>query len=157
MKQHTYEAGVEWTGNDGEGTKAYKGYRRDHVIRVKGKPDILGSSDPLFRGDPSRHNPEDLLVASVSACHMLWYLHLCATNHVTVEAYSDVAQGVMQENKDGSGEFVQVTLRPTVVILDGDPALALRLHEEAHGLCFIARSVRFPVEIKAAIHQAGLP
>jgi organic hydroperoxide reductase OsmC/OhrA len=156
MKQHTYEAGVAWTGNDGEGTKTYKGYRRDHVIRVKGKPDIEGSSDPAFRGDPARHNPEDLLVASVSACHMLWYLHLCASNQVTVVAYSDAAEGVMQENKDGSGEFVQVTLRPTVVLAGGDPARALALHEEAHRLCFIARSVRFPVKVEAKIREVDL-
>jgi organic hydroperoxide reductase OsmC/OhrA len=148
MKQHTYEVRVDWTGNDGEGTKTYKGYRRDHIIACEGKPQIQGSSDPSFRGDRYRYNPEELLVASLSSCHMLWYLHLCSVNHVTVLDYRDSAFGVMEESDHGSGEFVRVTLRPTVKISAGvDQAKALALHSEAHSLCFIARSVRFPVDI----------
>ena len=148
MKQHTYEIRVDWTGNDGAGTKTYRSYRRDHTIAADGKPLIPGSSDPNFRGDASRYNPEELLVASLSSCHMLWYLHLCAVNQVTVLEYQDAASGVMQENEDGSGEFVQVTLRPRVKIADDDdPARAIALHEEAHRFCFVARSVNFPVEV----------
>lgn len=147
MKQHTYQVQVNWTGNDGEGTKTYKSYRRDHAIEVTDKPPIPGSSDPAFRGDATRYNPEELLVASLSSCHMLWYLHLCAVNHVTVVGYQDQASGAMQEDDDGSGSFVQVTLRPVVTIASGDPAQAGALHEEAHRFCFIARSVNFPVEI----------
>ncbi len=150
MKQHSYEVRVDWTGNDGEGTKTYRSYRRDHTIAAEGKPLIPGSSDPNFRGDASRYNPEELLVASLSSCHMLWYLHLCAVNHVTVIEYQDAASGVMQEGEDGSGEFVRVTLRPKVKIAagnDDDRARALALHEEAHRFCFIARSVKFPVEV----------
>ena len=154
MKQHSYEVRVDWTGNDGEGTKTYRSYRRDHTIAAEGKPLIPGSSDPNFRGDASRYNPEELLVASLSSCHMLWYLHLCAVNHVTVIEYQDAASGVMQEGEDGSGEFVRVTLRPKVKIAagnDDDRARALALHEEAHRFCFIARSVKFPVEVAPEI------
>jgi organic hydroperoxide reductase OsmC/OhrA len=155
MKQHNYEVQVEWTGNSGEGTKTYRGYRRDHTISVGGKPQILASSDPSFRGDPSRYNPEDLLVASLSACHMLSYLHLCAVNHVTVLGYRDEALGLMEENADGSAQFTRVTLRPTITISPGnDRAKALALHDDAHHLCFIARSVNFPVDIAPTITAA---
>ena len=152
MKEHTYEVRVNWTGNDGEGTKTYKGYRRDHVIEVKGKPPIPGSSDPNFRGDPARYNPEDLLVASLSTCHMLWYLHLCSAHHVTVLDYQDSALGTMRENADGSGKFVRVLLKPVVTIsAESDRTKALALHSEAHHLCFISRSVNFPVDIEPEI------
>lgn len=152
MKQHIYEVRVDWTGNDGQGTKTYTAYRRDHTIIATGKPEIPGSSDPTFRGDRSRYNPEELLVASLSACHMLWYLHLCAVNKITAVEYRDGASGVMQENNDGSGEFVRVTLRPVVVVSAGDDQeKALALHHQAHQLCFIARSVKFPVEMDAKI------
>ncbi len=152
MKQHIYEVRVDWTGNNGEGTKNYKAYRRDHKISVSGKPDIQGSSDPKFHGDPLRYNPEELLVASLSSCHMLWYLHLCAVNHVTVVDYRDSAVGMMEENEDGSGAFVRVELRPQVTILPGDdPIRAKALHGDAHRYCFIANSVKFPVEIAAVV------
>jgi organic hydroperoxide reductase OsmC/OhrA len=152
VKHHTYEVHVDWTGNDGQGTKTYKGYRRDHTIASQGKPPIPGSSDPSFRGDPSRHNPEELLVASLSACHMLWYLHLCSVNKVTVVDYQDAASGVMEEADDGSGKFVRVLLKPKVKISAGDDqAKAQALHSEAHHLCFIARSVNFSVEIEPEI------
>ena len=152
MKEHTYEVRVDWTGNDGQGTKTSRGYRRDHIIACKGKHPIQGSSDPSFRGDPSRYNPEDLLVASLSSCHMLWYLHLCSANQVTVVDYHDKAAGVMRENDDGSGEFVSVLLKPVVKIsADSNREKALALHGEAHHLCFIARSVNFPVENRPEI------
>jgi organic hydroperoxide reductase OsmC/OhrA len=155
MKQHSYEIQLQWTGNDGEGTKTYKGYRRDHIITSAGKPEIPGSSDPNFRGDRSRYNPEELLVASLSACHMLWYLHLCAVNHISVVDYRDAAFGVMRENADGSGEFVRVTMRPTVKVSAGDDrAKALALHHEAHHLCYIARSVNFDVDVAPQIEEA---
>ena len=154
MKRHHYDVRVTWTGDNGEGTKTYRGYRRDHTIACEGKPQIQGSSDPSFRGDRSRYNPEELLVASLSSCHMLWYLHLCSVNQVTVLDYRDSASGVMEESEDGSGEFVQVTLKPQVRVSAGDDrAKALSLHHEAHRLCFIARSVRFPVEIVPAIAE----
>jgi len=155
VRRHHYEVRVEWTGNDGAGTKTYRSYRRDHTIHVEGKPEILGSSDPAFRGDRSRHNPEDFLIASLSSCHMLAYLHLCATNNITVVEYSDCASGVMQETNDDGGQFVQVVLKPAVKISAGDDRdKALDLHHEAHRLCFIARSVNFPVEVAPEILES---
>jgi organic hydroperoxide reductase OsmC/OhrA len=152
MKQHNYEVRLEWSGNDGEGTKTYNSYHRDHTITCEGKPPIHGSSDPSFRGDRSRYNPEELLVASLSSCHMLWYLHLCSVNCITVLDYRDRASGEMQEHDDGSGEFVQVTLRPVAKVQAGDDrSRALALHDEAHRLCFIARSVRFSVTVAGRI------
>jgi organic hydroperoxide reductase OsmC/OhrA len=144
-----------WTGNDGAGTTNYKSYRRDHVYRIDGKPELPGSSDPNFRGDPSRYNPEELLVAALSSCHMLWYLHLCAVNNVNVLSYEDEASGLMQENADGSGQFVSVDLRPRVkVSADSDLAKATELHDQVHQLCFLARSVNFPVHAYPTIEVA---
>ena len=152
MKQHNYELQVAWTGNTGEGTKTYRSYSRNYTITAAGKPEILGSSDPSFRGDPSRYNPEDLLVASLSACHMLSYLHLCAVNHITVLDYRDAALGLMEENSVGSAQFTHVTLRPTVTIApDDDSDKAQALHAQAHHSCFIARSVNFPVDVAPTI------
>ncbi len=143
---HRYTASITWTGNRGTGTSAYTAYDRNHTISINGKPDILGSSDPAFRGDPARHNPEDSFVASLSACHMLWYLHLCAVNHVTVESYHDRAEGIMAEHKDGGGEFTEVILHPEVMVRDATMAAkAVTLHDDARKMCFLARSVNFPV------------
>lgn len=153
-KQHQYAVTTLWTGNDGAGTQSYRSYRRDHEITAGGKPAILGSSDPAFRGDRTRYNPEELLVASLSTCHMLWYLHLCADSGIVVLDYRDEASGTMQEEPDGGGVFVRVVLKPRVTIAPADKgdqgskrAKALALHERAHHLCFIARSVRFPVDV----------
>jgi organic hydroperoxide reductase OsmC/OhrA len=144
--EHAYAVRVEWTGNRGEGTSTYRAYDRAHAITAPGKPVLLGSSDPAFRGDPARYNPEELLVASLSACHMLWYLHLCADAGIVVTAYHDDASGTMVETPEGGGRFAEVVLRPTVTLRpEDDAALANALHERAHELCFIARSVNFPV------------
>jgi organic hydroperoxide reductase OsmC/OhrA len=152
VKDHRYKVSVTWTGNTGEGTKTYRGYRRDHIISATGKPDIPGSSDPAFRGDATRYNPEDLLVASASTCHMLWYLHLCAVNGITVLDYLDSAEGTMQEYENGSGKFVHATLRPKITITaDSDAEKARELHHEAHKLCFVANSLNFPIEVEAEI------
>ena len=147
MKTHTYSTIVRWTAPDGEGTTSYRSYARDHTVHAVGKPEIAASSDPAFRGNAARYNPEELLVASLSSCHMLWYLHLCSINGVTVVDYRDDASGAMEES-DGSAQFVSVELRPGVTIAAGDRARALALHEEAHRLCFIARSVNFPVSVQ---------
>jgi organic hydroperoxide reductase OsmC/OhrA len=145
-KQHRYRVDLKWTGNKGSGTGGYAAYERSHELRTGSKPMLPGSSDPGFRGDASRWNPEELLVASLSACHQLWYLHLCAVNHVIVTAYEDAAEGVMAEEADGAGQFVSVTLRPRVTITAGsDSAKAQSLHHEASEKCFIARSMNFPV------------
>ena len=158
MKQHTYQATIEWTGNDGTGTRTYKSYRRDYTAISPGKQTIPGSSDPSFRGDASRYNPEELLVASLSSCHMLWYLHLCSTNGISVLSYVDQARGSMQESSDGSGAFDSVVLRPKVSVAVGDDrAKAFALHAEAHRYCFIARSVNFPVLLEPEIAEALQP
>jgi len=149
--QHRYRVDVDWTGNLGTGTQSYRGYERSHEIRVSGKPALAGSSDAAFRGDASRHNPEDLLVAALSSCHMLAYLHLAATAKVVVTAYSDVAEGMMETDADG-GRFVEVVLRPTVTIsATSDAAKAEALHADAHHACFIASSVNFPVHCEPRI------
>jgi organic hydroperoxide reductase OsmC/OhrA len=145
-RTHHYEVEVEWTGDQGQGTASFRGYRRDHRIGSAGKPDIAGSSDPAFNGDASRWNPEELLVASISACHKLWYLHLCSVNDVVVTGYLDRCQGWMEERRDGSGLFTRVVLHPRVTIAPGsDAATAKELHHKAHEMCFIANSVNFPV------------
>ena len=149
--QHRYRVDVDWTGNLGSGTQSYRGYERSHEIRVPGKPVLAGSSDAAFRGDASRHNPEDLLVAALSSCHMLAYLHLAATAKVVVTAYSDAAEGMMETDADG-GRFVEVVLRPTVTIsATSDAMKAAALHADAHHACFIASSVNFPVHCEPRI------
>jgi organic hydroperoxide reductase OsmC/OhrA len=152
MREHRYRTTTVWTGNLGSGTADYRSYGRDHAVRVVGKPDILGSSDPAFRGDPTRHNPEDLFVASLSACHMLWYLHLAAVSGIVVAAYEDEAEGVMEEGPEG-GRFTGVTLRPHVRIVAGDPQKAGALHEQAHRYCFVANSVNCPVRCEPTIES----
>src|SRR5690349_7129107 len=118
-KTHTYSIQTIWTGNDGAGTASYRTYRRDHEMTASGKTtSIQGSSDPKFRGDPTRYNPEELLVSSLSSCHMLWVLHLSAEAGIVVVDYEDSAEGVMAENEDGSGQFTSVILTPIVTITD---------------------------------------
>ncbi len=138
---------MRWTGNRGTGTSDYRAYGRDHEITVAGKPvSIPGSSDPHFRGDAARYNPEELLVAALSACHMLSYLHQCAVNGIVVTAYEDLAVGAMTDR------FESVTLRPKVTITaESDAEKALALHDRAHHDCFIANSVNFPVGHEATI------
>jgi organic hydroperoxide reductase OsmC/OhrA len=146
-KRHTYSIRLDWTGNQGSGTSSYRAYSRSHDISAPGKPTIAGSSDPVFRGDPARWNPAELLVASLAACHQLWYLHLCADAGIVVEDYSDSASGVEIEQPDGAGQFESVTLRPHAKLAPGsDRETARRLHDEAASKCFIARSVSFRVE-----------
>ncbi|QMW03786.1 OsmC family protein [Spirosoma foliorum] len=145
-KQHTYALTIQWTGNKGEGTSTYRSYERSHTISVENKPDLLGSSDPSFRGDKTRYNPEELLVASLSSCHMLSYLHLCAVAGVVVLDYTDKATGTMAETPDGGGHFTEVTLYPLVVVAEESMvAKANELHHQANKLCFIANSCNFPV------------
>ena len=151
-KVHKYEVLVEWVGNCGSGTAEYTGYSRNHVISAGAKPLIQGSSDPGFRGDATRWSPEDLLVVALSACHKLFYLHLCADAGISVLAYKDTARGEMVEDSTSSGHFTRVVLRPQITIRQGDDlALAERLHHDAHAKCFIANSVNFPVSCEPVI------
>jgi organic hydroperoxide reductase OsmC/OhrA len=148
LTPHTYQTTVTWSAAGGPGTAGYRSYSRNHSIAAGAKPEIAASSDPAFRGDRERYNPEELLLASISSCHMLWYLHLCAVNGIVVREYRDRAVGRMVTQADGAGQFVRAELHPLVEIsAPSDPARALALHEEAHRLCFIARSVNFDIEV----------
>ena len=148
-KQHHYQLTVQWTGNNGTGTSGYRNYERSHSIIAENKVEILASSDPVFRGDKTKYNPEDLLVASISACHLLSYLHLCAVNGVIVVDYSDHATGTMEETADGGGHFNEITLHPVVTVTDASMIeRANGLHEGANKVCFIAASVNFPIHHK---------
>lgn len=152
-RQHNYSVTITWTGNRGTGTSGYKAYDRAHEIAVPGKPAMPGSSDPSFNGDPSRYNPEELLVAALSACHMLWYFHLCSVNRITVTNYVDRAEGTMIEDA-GGGRFTGVVLKPEIWLKPGaNLALARKLHHDAHAKCFIANSVNFPVTHEAMFHS----
>jgi organic hydroperoxide reductase OsmC/OhrA len=153
---HRYELTIRWTGNVGTGTSDYRGYGRDHEINGDGKPALLGSSDPAFRGDAARWNPEELLVAVLSQCHMLWYLHLCADGGVVVTGYTDTPVGTMtMDATGGGGQFTDVILRPAVTV--ADPSMtdkAMALHDEVSAVCFIARSVNFPVRHEPTVRAA---
>lgn len=143
---HNYKLTVKWTGNKGTGTSNYKEFERSHSILIDNKIEILGSSDPAFRGDKTKHNPEDLLVASLSSCHMLWYLHLCMEAGVIVTDYIDNATGIMIETSNGGGRFTEVTLNPIVTVTEiSMTEKANEQHKKANELCFIANSVNFPV------------
>jgi organic hydroperoxide reductase OsmC/OhrA len=147
---HNYKLTLKWTGNKGSGTSGYRAYDRNHEILIEGKTTLLGSADPTFHGDKTVHNPEDLLLASLSSCHMMSYLHVCVKAGIVVTDYIDNATGVMVVNADGSGRFIEVTLNPIVTITDESLlAKANELHQEANQLCFIANSVNFPVRHRA--------
>lgn len=151
---HEYTAQIEWTGNRGQGTRTYKHYDRNWSVMTSGKPPIACSNDPLLGGDPTLHNPEDLLLASLSACHMLWYLHYASVAGIVVLGYSDTPIGVGESMPDGAGRFVNATLRPHITLAPGaDTAAADALHGDIHKVCFIARSVSFPVRCAATYSE----
>ncbi|WP_422389886.1 OsmC family protein [Arthrobacter sp. N1] len=146
LQEHRYSARLRWTGNLGPGTTGYRTYSRDHQVEVDGPGLLLGTADPTFHGSRDRWNPEQLLLTAVAQCHMLSYLHVAVKAGVVVTAYSDTPEGTMRLNRDGSGEFTAIILRPHVELADADHTpLADTLHAEANRLCFIARSVSFPV------------
>ena len=152
--EHHYKVRITWTGNRGTGTSGYREYDRSHVISAEGKHDIAASADPVFLGDPTLWNPEELLLASVSACHKLWYLHFCAVSGVVVSEYVDEPEGTMKLARGGAGHFSEVVLRPVVTVSKGDLETARELHEDAHEHCFIANSVKFPVRVEPEIRSA---
>jgi organic hydroperoxide reductase OsmC/OhrA len=154
--EHSYVISVEWTGNLGEGTASYRSYSRDHRVHAEGKPPLLASSDPRFRGDAQRYNPEELLVAALSGCHMLWYLHLCADEGIRVVSYMDHAEGCMAVHDEG-GQFLEAVLRPQVIVADPSMVLAATaLHERANRACYIASSVSFRVRHEPVVSPAEL-
>jgi organic hydroperoxide reductase OsmC/OhrA len=151
--QHSYEVAVEWQGNRGTGTSDYKSYGREVLLTAEGKPDIAGSADRAFRGNVERWNPEDMLLAALSQCHLLSYLHAAASHGIVVTAYTDSASAIMEQTADGGGHFVSATLRPVVTISAGDPELAQSLHAQASAQCFIAASVNFPVRHEPTVRS----
>lgn len=155
---HGYTVNVDWTGAGEAGTESYTSYSRDHVVQVADRPPVLGSSDPAFRGDPSRYSPEELFVASLSQCHMLWFLHMAARAGVVVVGYTDRATGTMRVESAGAGQFVEVVLHPGITV-DGrvSEELVARLHRQAHDHCFISRSVNFPVRHAPLATQMRTP
>jgi organic hydroperoxide reductase OsmC/OhrA len=147
IDEHRYSLTVQWTGNLGDGTSSYRSYSRDHDVLIPGLPVLKGSADPTFHGDRKRYNPEQLLLAALAQCHMLSYLHVAVKHGLVVTDYRDEASGLMRLNRDGSGQFERVVLHPHVTVADaGQVDLAAGLHHEANQVCFIARSVNFPVE-----------
>ena len=155
-RRHSYETLTTWTGARGQGTIDYRSYDRTYETAAAGRPAIAGSSDPAFRGDADRWNPEQLLVAALSQCHLLSYLHRCALGGVVVTAYEDTAEGSMAETPDGGGHFEEVVLRPVVTVAEpGMVDRAQELHHEAAALCFIAASVNFPVRHEPRAVVAG--
>lgn len=156
MKSHNYQAVIIWTGNTGQGTAGYKQYERSHNVMINGKATIEASSDPSFRGDPNKHNPEELFLASLSSCHMLWFLHLCSVDEILVTAYTDHAEGIMTEDKNGSGRFTEVTLNPEVTVAEERMLEKLdSIHHKANKMCFIANSCNFPVRHSSSSKLAG--
>ena len=148
MSEHTYEVTVSWTGNRGPGTTGLRDYDRDHTVTADGPPVIEGTADPGFLGDPTRWNPEQLFTASISQCHMLWYLGLCARAAVVVHEYTDEAEGTMVSGPDHRARFSEVVLRPHIVVDAAEQVeTAVALHEKAHEMCFIAQSVNFEVKV----------
>ncbi|RLK47567.1 OsmC family protein [Microbacterium telephonicum] len=154
--EHHYALRSEWTGNRGTGTSGYRDYDRSVTLSVAGKPDVAASSDKPFRGDPSKWNPEDLLLASLSECHLLSYLHACVTAGVVVVSYEDDATGTMVEDGRGGGAFREVVLRPRVVVAESSMVdAATAAHRQAREWCFIANSVNFPVRHEPQITVAA--
>lgn len=152
-REHDYQVTVEWTGNKGQGTENYKAYDRQFKVVADAKAEIAGSADPAFLGDASRWNPEEMLLASASACHKLWYLHLCAEAGISVQSYYDRAEGTMLEAR--RGRFTRIVLKPQITLRAGDDiTLAAALHEKAHEQCFIANSLNFPVLCEPTIKHA---
>lgn len=146
-KHHRYKIAVQWTGNQGSGTSGYKEYERSHRISAENKVVIEGSSDPAFRGDRTKYNPEEMLLSSLSSCHMLWYLHFCSEAGIIVTEYTDEATGIMEETANGSGHFTEATLHPKVIVAEESMVeKAEQLHHKANEFCFIANSVNFPVK-----------
>lgn len=143
---HAYSTHLVWDGNRGEGTATYAGYGRQYRVLVAGKPPLAGTADPAFRGEADTHNPEDLFLAAISACHMLSYLALCARRRVCVLAYEDEARATMVTDARGGGRFTEVVLRPRVTLRDAAQLdVATRLHDAAHERCFIANSCSVPI------------
>ncbi len=153
-KEHDFNAKIRWTGNQGKGTSHYKAYTRDWSLETAGKPAIACSNDPMLGGNPSLYNPEDMLIAALSSCHMLWFLHLASDGGLTVHSYEDTPIGTGESLPDGTGRFIRALLQPRIGLApNSDTAVADAVHARIHNHCFIARSVNFPIEITASYFE----
>ncbi len=153
---HQYVTDLDWTAATSEGTLSYESFSRQHTIRIAGKPDLVCTSDPSFRGDVTKHNPEDLLLSAISGCHMLTYLALCARKRIVVLSYKDRATGTMAVEANGAGRFTEVVLHPEVVVAEASMIeIARTLHDPAHKYCFIANSVNFTVTHEPEVRVTG--
>ena len=153
--QHNYKLGVKWTGNQGTETFNHKDFERSYTIQIENKADIFGSSDPEFRGDKTKHNPEELLLASVSSCHMLWYLYLCYEAQIMVINYVDNATAILEETENGNGKFSSITLNPIITVTEESMVeQATELHKKANEFCFVANSLNLKVDHQPIINVA---
>ncbi len=144
--KHLFKAALNWSKDNGKSIR----YTKNHTISFEGKEALTISAAKAFKGDPSLHNPEDLLLSSLMSCHMMSYLYICAQHQIEVIDYQDQAIATLETNENGSGRFIEVRLNPQVTISNGEQiALANTLHHQAHQLCFIANSCNFPI-----LHQA---
>lgn len=151
-KNHLFFSSIVWTGNLGSGTDTYTTYSRSHTVSSVSKESIHCSSDPMFRGDASKYNPEELFLSSISSCHMLWYLHLCADAKIVVVEYKDDCEGILKLDEHSLGKFEHITLRPTIIISEvAKIEKAKELHQLAHKFCFIAQSLNVHVSIEPTI------
>lgn len=145
--EHHYNLKATWEGNKGEGTKNVRAYDRSHTVTIAGKPQLFLTTDNAPVGDKNKLNPEDLLVTSVSSCHMLSYLYVCALEGIVITSYEDNATGTMIEHKEGGGNFKEVTLNPVFTVAEESmKQRAIELHHKAHEICYIANSVNFEVK-----------
>jgi organic hydroperoxide reductase OsmC/OhrA len=152
--EHVYRTSLRWTGDLGDGTREYRGYSRDHTVRFEGKPELLLTSGISPRSDPTRTNPDELVIAALSSCHLLTYLHLCSEQGVVVTGYTDEADGTLSVERGGAGRLTRATLRPKVTVREGSLETATALHAEAHRRCFVANSVNFPVAVEPTVVRA---
>jgi organic hydroperoxide reductase OsmC/OhrA len=152
---HPYSAQILWqrNGQDFLGNR----YSRRHLIRFDGGAELAGSSSPhvvpVPQSDPAGVDPEEAFVASLSSCHMLWFLSLASRQGFCVESYIDNAQGVMARNAAGKFAMTQVTLRPQATFSGAKRPTREQLdalHHQAHEECFIANSVTTQVRCEPA-------
>ena len=143
---HLFKVALNWIKKEPQTDSSTRIYTKSHHISIEGKPDLEVSAAKAFKGDPNLYNPEDLLLSSLTSCHMMSYLYCCMQYKIEVISYQDHSEATLQVNPDGSGKIVKVDLFPEIIISNSSQIeLALSLHKKANELCFIANSCNFPV------------
>lgn len=140
---------MSWDGASRHGLEFRDRTKRRHTISHPEKPDIDGSAAPAFHGETTRWNPEELLLAALSQCHMLTFFYLAHEEGLEVVDYEDTPEATLRTHADGSGEMTEAILKPRVTVRGGWEGSLDDMHHRAHELCFIARSVNFPVTHEA--------